>query len=86
MQVSWIYAGENGSNLEQRRSAQPYERACYLLCQYTPSPCLAMCCCACYVAGAGFKGAHLTAPLLLKRMLATFQINDWGLFGDGAAQ
>jgi hypothetical protein len=45
-----------------------------------------MCCCACYVAGAGFKGAHLTAPLLFRRMLATFQIKDWGLFGGGAAQ
>lgn len=37
-------------------------------------------------AGAGFKGAHLTAPLLFRRMLATFKINDWSLFGAPAAQ
>lgn len=35
-------------------------------------------------AGAGFKGAHLTAPALFRRILATFTINDWSLFGaDG---
>lgn len=32
-------------------------------------------------AGAGYKGAHLTAPALFRRILATFQINDWGLLG-----
>ena len=36
-------------------------------------------------AGAGFKGAHLTAPALFRNVLATFQINDWGLFGGGPA-
>jgi hypothetical protein len=36
-------------------------------------------------AGAGFKGAHLTAPALFRTVLATFQINDWGLFGGGPA-
>ena len=34
-------------------------------------------------AGAGYKGAHLTAPLLLERMLASLQVLDWGLFGGG---
>lgn len=32
-------------------------------------------------AGAGFKGAHLTAPTLFHQILASFKINDWGLFG-----
>lgn len=32
-------------------------------------------------AGAGFKGAHLTAPLLFRQMLKTFKIVDWSLFG-----
>ncbi|KAL4440723.1 hypothetical protein ABPG77_000432 [Micractinium sp. CCAP 211/92] len=32
-------------------------------------------------AGPGFKGAHLTAPALIRQMLASFKINDWGLFG-----
>jgi len=34
-------------------------------------------------AGAGFKGAHLTAPALFRQILASFKINDWGLFGGG---
>lgn len=36
-------------------------------------------------AGAGFHGAHLAAPELFKRMLATLQILDWGLFGGGSS-
>lgn len=32
-------------------------------------------------AGAGFKGAHLTAPALFRQILASLRINDWGLFG-----
>ena len=34
-------------------------------------------------AGPGFKDAHLTAPALFQRIIATLQINDWGLFGGG---
>ena len=34
-------------------------------------------------AGAGFKGAHLTAPALFRSILTTFAINDWSLFGGG---
>jgi hypothetical protein len=37
-------------------------------------------------AGAGFKGAHLTAPYLFRSMLATLKINDWSLFGAPVAQ
>ncbi|KAI7843900.1 hypothetical protein COHA_002444 [Chlorella ohadii] len=37
-------------------------------------------------AGAGFKGAHLTAPALFRSILATFAINDWALFGGGSGQ
>ncbi|KAL4857856.1 Ran guanine nucleotide release factor [Chlorella vulgaris] len=33
-------------------------------------------------AGAGFKGAHLTAPALFKQIISSLRINDWGLFGD----
>ncbi|KAL4457492.1 hypothetical protein ABPG75_012357 [Micractinium tetrahymenae] len=33
-------------------------------------------------AGPGFKGAHLTAPALFRQILASFRINDWGLFGS----
>lgn len=35
-------------------------------------------------AGSGFKGAHLVAPELFKRCLATFRILDYGLFGGGS--
>ncbi|EFN58622.1 hypothetical protein CHLNCDRAFT_140842 [Chlorella variabilis] len=36
-------------------------------------------------AGAGFKGAHLLAPLLFKQIIASFRINNWGLFGGRPA-
>jgi hypothetical protein len=34
-------------------------------------------------AGAGYKQEYLHAPELFKRMLASFQIKDWGLFSRG---
>ena len=35
-------------------------------------------------AGAGYQAAHLGAPALFRRMLATLRVNDWGLFGGGS--
>ncbi|GAB4820979.1 hypothetical protein N2152v2_008025 [Parachlorella kessleri] len=32
-------------------------------------------------AGAGYKGAHLTSPMLFRQMLESLQITDWSLFG-----
>lgn len=37
-------------------------------------------------AGAGFKGAHLVAPDLFRRALATLEVLDWGLFGGGGGE
>eukprot|EP00887_Chlorella_sp_A99_P002888 scaffold6.g2888.t1 len=36
--------------------------------------------------GAGFKGAHLVAPDLFRRALATLEVLDWGLFGGGGGE
>lgn len=33
--------------------------------------------------GAGFKGAHLTAPSLFRQIAASFRVDDWALFGGG---